>query len=106
MLIVLTGSYLLSAFAAGRWLGAVRVILFAAAALLALRNSMLPPRTARLILTAILAVSAVSDRGWLTETDQGRSIVSGPVIRGGAFRAFAAACSRRSWLATWPVTSV
>jgi hypothetical protein len=42
----------------------------------------------------------------LTETDQGRSIVSGPVIMGGAFRPFAAARSRRSWLATWPVMSV
>jgi len=41
----------------------------------------------------------------LTETDQGRSIVSGPVIMGGAFRAFAAARSRRNWLATWPVMS-
>ena len=32
--------------------------------------------------------------------------MSGPVITGGAFRAFAAARSRRSWLATWPVMSV
>ena len=42
----------------------------------------------------------------LTETDQGRSIVSGPVITGGAFGSFAAARSRRTWLATWLVMSV
>ena len=42
----------------------------------------------------------------LTETDQGRSIVSGPVIMGGAFRSLAAARSKRSWLATRPVMSV
>jgi cytochrome P450 len=42
----------------------------------------------------------------LAEIDQGRSIVSGPVIMGGAFRSFAAVRSRRSWLATWPVMSV
>lgn len=42
----------------------------------------------------------------LTKTDQGRSIVSGPVITGGAFRSFAAARSRRSWLTTWLVMSV
>ena len=46
------------------------------------------------------------DTRGLTETDQGRSIVSGPVIMGGAFRSFAAARSRRSWPATWPVMSV
>jgi hypothetical protein len=49
LLIVLIGTYLLSAFAAGRWTDALRVILFAAAALLALRNTVLAPRTARLI---------------------------------------------------------
>jgi hypothetical protein len=32
----------------------------------------------------------------LAKTDQGRSIVSGPVITGGAFRSFAAARSSRS----------
>ena len=42
----------------------------------------------------------------LTETDEGRSIVSGPVIMGGAFGSFAAARSRRSWLATRSVMSV
>jgi hypothetical protein len=59
LLIVLTGSYLLSAFAAGRWIDALIVILFATATLLALRNSLVPPRMARLILTAMLAASAI-----------------------------------------------
>jgi hypothetical protein len=49
----------LSAFAAGRWTDALRIILFAAAALLALRTSLVTPRTARLILTAVLAGSAI-----------------------------------------------
>ena len=52
-------TYLLSAFSAGRWVDAVRVVLFAGAALLALRTSVLPPRTARLILIAVLAGSAI-----------------------------------------------
>jgi len=53
---------------------------------------------------ALSPTMRVAPRG-LTETDQERSIVSGPVIMGGAFRSFAAARSRRSWLATWPVMS-
>jgi hypothetical protein len=59
LLIVLTGCYLLSAFAANRWTGALRVVLFAVAALLALRHSVVAPRTARLILTAVLTGSAI-----------------------------------------------
>jgi hypothetical protein len=55
--------------------------------------------------TSVVVGAADSTRG-LTEAGQGRSIVSGPMIMGGAFRSFAAARSRRSWLATWPVTSV
>jgi len=75
LLIVLTGSYLLSAFATGRWIDALRVILFAAAALLALRSSLLSPRTSRLILTAVLAGSAIMLAVSLT-TETGAGIAS------------------------------
>ena len=39
LLIVLTVTYLLSAFTTGQWIDALRLILFAGAALLALRNA-------------------------------------------------------------------
>lgn len=75
LLIVLIGTYLLSAFAASRWIDALRVILFAAAALLALRNSVVAPQTARLILTAVLAGSAIMFAVSLT-TETGARIAS------------------------------
>jgi hypothetical protein len=59
VLIVLIGTYLLSAFSVGRWIDGVQILLFAVAALLALRNSTVPRRTARLIMVAALAGSAV-----------------------------------------------
>jgi len=55
LLILLIVTYLLSAFTNGQWIEALRVILFAGAALLALRNAVVPPRTARLILIIVLA---------------------------------------------------
>jgi len=59
LLIVMVSAYLLSAFTTGRWTGALRVALFTVVALLAIRNSLLPRRTAGLIVTAVLAGSAV-----------------------------------------------
>lgn len=55
LLIVLIITYLLSAFAAGRWIDAVRVALFTGAVLLALRSAVLPRRTGRLIQATLLA---------------------------------------------------
>ncbi len=59
LLIVMVSAYLLSALTNGRWIDALRVLLFTVVALLALRGSLLPRRTARLILVAVLAGSAI-----------------------------------------------
>jgi hypothetical protein len=59
LLIILIVTYLLSAFITGRWIDGLRLILFTVAALLALRNAVVPRRTVRLILIAVLAGSAV-----------------------------------------------
>lgn len=75
LLIVLTSTYLLSAFADGRWINALRVILFAAAALLALRNSVVPPRTARLVFIGALGGTAIMVPVSLT-TQTGAGIAS------------------------------
>lgn len=75
LLIVLIVTYLLSAFTTGQWIDALRVILFTGAALLALRNSVVSPRTARLILIAVLAGSAVMVAVALT-TQTGNGIAS------------------------------
>ena len=64
--------YLLSAFANGRWIDALRVLLITVVALHALRNSVLPNRTARLILVAVLAGSAMMlTLSFTTETGRG-----------------------------------
>jgi hypothetical protein len=58
LLVLLTCSYLVSAFTTGRMIGALQLLLFSAAALLALRNSSIPRRTRRLILAAAIAGTA------------------------------------------------
>ena len=57
--IVMVCAYLLSALTNGRWTDALRVLLFTVVALLALRASLVPRRTARLIVAAVLAGSAI-----------------------------------------------
>ncbi len=59
LLIVIVFAYLVSAVAAGRWIGELRILLFAMIALLALRSSLVPQRTARLILLVLLGGSAI-----------------------------------------------
>ena len=72
LLIVMVSAYLLSALTGGRWTEAVRIVLFTAVALLAIRNSLLPRRTAGLIVAAVLAGSAVMLAVWfITETGKG-----------------------------------
>ena len=72
LLIIMVSAYLLSALTGGRWTEVVRVVLFTAVALLAIRNSVLPRRTAGLIVTAVLAGSAIMLALWfITETGKG-----------------------------------
>lgn len=59
LLIVMVAAYLLSAFTTGRWTGALRVLLFTVAALLAIRTSFLSRRTAGMIAAVVLAGSAI-----------------------------------------------
>jgi hypothetical protein len=68
----MVSAYLLSALTNGRWTEALRVVLFAMVALLAIRNSLLPRRTAGLIVAGVLASSAVMVAVWfITETGKG-----------------------------------
>jgi hypothetical protein len=82
LLIVMVSVYLLSAFANGRWIDAVRVVVFTLAALLALRGSLVPRRTARLILVVVLAGSAIMlTLSFTTETGRGiASVWAGLVL--------------------------
>ena len=75
LLVVMVCAYLLSAFTTGRWIEASRIVLFTMVALLALRASVLAQRTARLILTAVLAGSAIMLAVSFT-TETGRGIAS------------------------------
>ena len=59
LLLVLIGTYLLSAFTTGPFVEALQGVLFTAAALLALRNSPVPRRAVRLILVAAVAGAAI-----------------------------------------------
>jgi Ion channel len=59
LLTILLATYLLSAFLRARWIGALELAMFTAAGLLALRNSPLRSRTARLVIMAAIAVSTV-----------------------------------------------
>ena len=60
LLVLLIGTYLLSAFTEGRWISVLLVLLFNGAALLALRNWSLTRQTARLVLAVALAGSAAA----------------------------------------------
>ena len=72
LLIIMVSAYLLSALTGGRWTEVVRVVLFTAVALLAIRNSVLPRRTTGLFVTAVLAGSAIMLALWfITETGKG-----------------------------------
>jgi hypothetical protein len=75
LLIVMVSVYLLGAVTNGRWIDALRVLLFSVAALLALRGSLLPRRTARLILVVLLAGLAIMLALSFT-TEIGRGIAS------------------------------
>ncbi len=55
LLLLLIASYLMSAFFAGRWVETLQVVLFTAAALLALRNSSVSRRAVRVLLFAAVA---------------------------------------------------
>lgn len=59
LLLVLISSYLVSAFTAGRFVAALQVVLFTAAALLALRNSAASRRTVRLAFAGVLVGAAI-----------------------------------------------
>ena len=72
LLISMVSVYLLSAFASGRWVDTLRVLLFTVVAVQALRGSLLPKRTVRLILVAVLAGSAIMlTLSFTTETGRG-----------------------------------
>lgn len=60
LLLVLITTYLVSAFTGGRLVDALQVVLFTVAAVLALRNSVLPRRTVRLAIAGFLAGSAIA----------------------------------------------
>src|SRR4029453_8266724 len=69
LLIIMISVYLLSAFADGRWIDPLRILVIP---LRALRGSVLPTRTARVILVAVLAGSAVMlALSFSTETGRG-----------------------------------
>src|SRR5438105_2451661 len=55
LLLLLIATYLMSAFVTARWVEAVQVVAFTAAALLALRNSPVSRRAVRLLLTVAFA---------------------------------------------------
>jgi hypothetical protein len=59
-LLLLVGAYLLSAFAAGTWLSALQIALFAGVMLLAVRAGRVPRRAARVAVTLVLAGSTVA----------------------------------------------
>ena len=100
LLIIMISVYLLSAFANGRWIDALRVLLITVVALHALRGSLLPKRTAWLILVAGLAGSAIMlTLSFTTET--GRGIAN---IWAGLVLLFAVVVTVRRVLSTRTVT--
>jgi hypothetical protein len=60
LLILLVGTYLLSAFTSGKLVSAVQIVLFVGTLLLALRNSMVPRWIALLLIGIVLIGSAVA----------------------------------------------
>lgn len=59
LLLVLIATYLLSAFTAGEWVNDVQILAFVGTLLLALRNALVPRRTAGAAVAVVLAGSAV-----------------------------------------------
>lgn len=100
LLIIMISAYLLSAVTNGRWTETVRVVLFTAVALLAIRNSLLPRRTAGLIVATVLAGSAVMLAMWFI-TETGKGIAN---IWAGLVLLFAVAAIMRRTLAVRTVT--
>jgi hypothetical protein len=100
LLIMMISVYLLSAFADGRWIDALRILLITVVALHALRGSGLPKRSARVILLAVLAGSAIMlTLSFTTET--GRGIAN---IWAGLVLLFAVAVNVHRVLSTRTVT--
>jgi hypothetical protein len=66
LLILLVSTYLLSAFTLGHWVDVVQLVLFAGAALLALRNASEPWRTVRLITLVLVAGTVIALALYLT----------------------------------------
>ena len=71
MLVLLITSYLLSAFSSSKWINDLQVALFTLAGLLAIRNSPLHRRTARLVVAAgfvisLLVIAIADHQGGLT----------------------------------------
>jgi hypothetical protein len=60
LLLLLIGTYLLSAFTTGRLINAVQIVLFVGTLLLSLRNSLVAPWIARLLIAVVLIGSAVA----------------------------------------------
>jgi len=60
LLLLLIGTYLLSAFIAARWVSAVQVLAFVGTLLLALRNALMPKRLARVAVAVALAGSVAA----------------------------------------------
>jgi hypothetical protein len=58
LLAILLTTYLLSAFLHAKWIGALELGMFTAAGLLALRNSPIRSRTARVAIMAVIALTA------------------------------------------------
>jgi hypothetical protein len=75
VLIIMVSVYLLSALTSGRWVDGLRILLFTVVALHALRGSLLPKRTARLVLGLMLTGSAVM-LALSISTEAGRGITS------------------------------
>jgi ion channel len=93
-------AYLMSAVTNGRWTEAMRVVLFTAVALLAIRNSLVPRRIAGLIVAAVLAGSAVMLAVWFI-AETGKGIAN---IWAGLVLLFAVAAIMRRTLAIRTVT--
>ena len=100
LLIVMISVYLLSAFADGRWIDALRILLITVVALHALRGPVLPKRAARVILVAVLAGSAIMLTLSFT-TGTGRGIAN---IWAGLVLLFAVAVNVHRVLSTRTVT--
>jgi len=60
LLLLLIGTYLLTAFTTGRWIVATQIVVFVGAMLLALRNALIPQWIARILVVVVFTGSAVA----------------------------------------------